>query len=74
MQELTSQFSKDTVVGDQILLPRDIYVEDSVQNKLEVSSKILGKEQIINITQSDNVAPKCLLKKCNNVVVNIYNK
>jgi hypothetical protein len=24
MQELTSQFSKDTVVGDQILLPRDI--------------------------------------------------
>jgi hypothetical protein len=38
------------------------YIEDSVQNKLEVSSKILGKEQIINITQSDNVAPKCLLK------------
>jgi hypothetical protein len=47
---------------------------DSVQNKLEVSSKILGKEQIINITQSDNVAPKGLLKECNNVVVNIYNK
>jgi hypothetical protein len=49
-------------------------IVDSVQNKLEVSSKILGKEQIINITQSDNVAPKCLLKECNNVVVNIYNK
>jgi hypothetical protein len=47
---------------------------DSVQNKLEVSSKILGKEQIINITQSDNVAPNCLLKECNNVVVHIYNK
>jgi integrase len=26
------------------------YIVDSVQNKLEVSSKILGKEQIINIT------------------------
>jgi integrase len=50
------------------------YIVDSVQNKLEVSSKLLGKEQIINITQSDNVAPKCLLKECNNVVVNIYNK
>jgi hypothetical protein len=49
-------------------------IVDSVQNKLEVSSKILGKEQIINITQSDNVAPKVLLKECNNVVVNIYNK
>jgi hypothetical protein len=48
------------------------YIVDSVQNKLEVSSKILGKEQIINITQSDNVTPKCLLKECNNVVVNYY--
>jgi hypothetical protein len=49
-------------------------IEDSVQNKLEVSSKILGKEQIINITQSDNVTPQCLFKECNNVVVHIYNK
>jgi hypothetical protein len=45
------------------------YIEDSVQNKLEVSSKILGNEHIINITQSDNVAPQCLFKECNNVVI-----
>jgi hypothetical protein len=48
------------------------YIVDSVQNKLEVSSKILGKEQIINVTQSDNVASQCLFKECNNVVVHTY--
>jgi hypothetical protein len=49
-----------------------MYIEDSVQNELEVSPKILGEEQIINVTQSDNVAPQCLFKECNNVVVHTY--
>jgi hypothetical protein len=53
MQELTSQFSKDTVVGDQILLPRDIQV--SFFFKLAIGFYMLIFQPPVNICSDKNI-------------------
>lgn len=55
------------------------YIQDSVEHKLQIASKILGQKDEVNISSSSvstssTICPGVSFSNCKNVTVKIYNK